>query len=236
MARLTPIAFNPTMLFVAAATMNINMKLADIQRTQTEMFDYLKQKNKAELRGQLKTLNDVWDDYKYNQQNDNFKSSRHVQIRLIKENSESNILFYRGKIEKDINKTAKRIGSILSDFREYQLAVYLYAFSSLLDVLFLENFGEEFLNKTVQRIDDYSYQYRELYSACYTQLKKEIDSSIQAHLLGGLAKISNAAGTVVERTPIGDKSQIDETLLAAGNKIGNYVLIKQIIHWKNFVI
>lgn len=228
-ARLYQIPCDPTMIFLAAAIININIKLDRIQKTQQEMFDYLKQKDKAELRGQLRTLTDVMDDYKHNWNNDNFKSSRHPQIQLIKENAESNIVFYRGQIESSLRKTglfqhskeaAKRTENILASFKEYQLSVYLYAFSSFLDVMLLENFDSDFLDKIAQRIDDYAYEYRELYSTCYSRLKKEKESSVQAHLLGGLAGISNAAGTVVAKTPVGDKSQIDETLLAVGDKIG----------------
>lgn len=231
MARLTPIACDPTMLLVASAIMSINIKLDSIQRTQQEMFDYLKQKDKAELQGQLKTLTAVMDDYKHNWSNDSFKSSRHPQIERIKENAESNIIFYRGQIKNSIGKAgffqrgkdvAKKTENILLSFKDYQLAVYLYAFSSFLDVMLLENFDSEFLDKIAQRIDDYAYEYRELYSACYSQLKKEKDSSLQAHLLSGLAGISNAAGTAVAKTPVGDKSQIDETLLAVGDKIGKF--------------
>ncbi|MGM9629214.1 hypothetical protein [Butyricicoccus sp.] len=229
MARLHPIACNPTLLFAAAALMSVNTKLDNIQQTQQEIFDYLKQKDKAELRGQLRTLTDAMDDYKHNWSNDSFKSSRHPQIQQIKENAENNIIFYRGQIERSIGKTgffqrgkeaAKKIEVVLAYFKEYQLSVYLYAFSSFLDVMLLENFDSDFLDKIVQRIDDYAYEYRELYSTCYSQLKKQKESSLQAHLLGGLAGISNAAGTVVAKTPVGDKSQIDETLLAVGDKIG----------------
>ncbi|MDD6611645.1 MAG: insecticidal delta-endotoxin Cry8Ea1 family protein [Clostridiales bacterium] len=192
MARLNPVVCDPTMLFMAAAIMSINIKLDNLQQTQQEMFDYLKQKDKAELRGQLKTLTDVMDDYKHNWNNDSFKSSRHPQIERIKENAESNIVFYRGQIKNSIEKTglfqlgkdvAKKTEKILSSFKEYQLSVYLYAFASFLDIMLLENFDSAFLDKIAQRIDDYAYEYRELYSTCYSQLKKEKDSSLQAHLL-----------------------------------------------------
>ncbi len=50
------IPYDPTTLFMAAALAQINQKLDSIQDTVNEMFEYMRQKDKAELRGNLKTL------------------------------------------------------------------------------------------------------------------------------------------------------------------------------------
>ena len=50
------IPYDPTSLFIAAALSQINQKLDAIQDTVNEMFEYMKQKDKAELRGNIRVL------------------------------------------------------------------------------------------------------------------------------------------------------------------------------------
>lgn len=65
-AQMMPLAFDPTMLFMAAALANIDKKLDSIKEMQQEMMDFLVQKEKAELKGNLTFLYDVFNNYKYN--------------------------------------------------------------------------------------------------------------------------------------------------------------------------
>lgn len=50
---MTPLACDPTMLFMAAALANIDKKLDAIQDMQKEMMDFLVQKEKADLKGKF---------------------------------------------------------------------------------------------------------------------------------------------------------------------------------------
>lgn len=52
-AHMTPLLCNPTMLFMAATLAGIDRKLDALQKTQQEMMDFLTQKEKSELRGDL---------------------------------------------------------------------------------------------------------------------------------------------------------------------------------------
>lgn len=52
-AQMTPLACDPTMLFMAAALANIDKKLDAIQDMQKEMMDFLVQKEKADLKGKF---------------------------------------------------------------------------------------------------------------------------------------------------------------------------------------
>ena len=64
-AQMMPLAFDPTMLFMAAALVNIDKKLDAIKEMQQEVIDFLAQKEKAELQGNLTFLFDVFNSYKY---------------------------------------------------------------------------------------------------------------------------------------------------------------------------
>lgn len=89
-AQITPLACDPTMLFMAAALANIDKKLDAIQDMQKEMMDFLVQKEKADLKGNLNFLFDVFNNYKYNWNNEMYKNSNHIKVLDIRQEAEKN--------------------------------------------------------------------------------------------------------------------------------------------------
>jgi len=122
-------------------------------------------------------------------------------------------------IDRDVKEKLDRIQS---EFKEYQLALYLYAFSSFLEVMLLENFETAYLESVSGKIENYAFSYRELYSECYKQIEGYSTSTVQSYLLGGFASINKAAGEAISKIPVVNKSQLDETLIEAGNRLGKY--------------
>ena len=53
-----------------------------------------------------------------------------------------------------------------TQLRDYQLALYLYAYSTFQEVMLLGNFEKDYLDSVEQRISEYTYQYRSLYTDC----------------------------------------------------------------------
>lgn len=228
-ARLNPLIFNPTMIFMAATLMNIEKKLNTIQEIQQEILQFQREKERSEMRGNLAFLSEIIENYKFQWNNEDYKKILLSQVLSIKRNTNGKIELFRKQLaEKNRNPSfllgnkdiKERMQKIQYDFKDYQLAVYLYAFSSFIDVMLSENFDAEYLDGVVRKIEDYSYEYREIYTQHYNLMEGYSKSSVQSRVLGGLAGFSKTAGKVVEKTPIGDKSQIDETLLAVGDKIG----------------
>ena len=75
-ARLNPVVFQPTMLF-AAALASMDQKLDAILETQQEMLEFLVQKEKSALKGDLDFLTDILNNYKYNWNDEKYKSANH---------------------------------------------------------------------------------------------------------------------------------------------------------------
>lgn len=92
-AQMTPLTCDPTMLFMAAALANIEKKLDAIQDMQREMMDFLIQKEKADLKGNLNFLFDVFNNYKYNWNNAMYKNSNHIKVLDIRQEAEKKITF-----------------------------------------------------------------------------------------------------------------------------------------------
>jgi len=230
-ARLNPLICDPTMLFMAGAMYSIDKKLDAIQELQQELLDFLVQKERSELKGDLNFLDDIMNNYKHNWNNDKYKNSHHIKVLDIKQAAERKVDFYREQITTKIGKKSffhsdqevrKQLGKLQTEFKDYQLALYLYAFSSFLEVMLLENFSAEYLNGITKKIEDYSSKYRELYTKCYDQIEANAKSSIQAHLLKGLANVNYIVGVAMEKVPGLGKAQFDEVFIMAGEKLGEF--------------
>lgn len=230
-AHLTPLQCNPTLLFVTAALTNIDQKLDKIQETQQKMLDFIVQKEKSNLKGDMDFLTDVFNNYKLNWNNEKYKSANHIKVLDIRQNANRMIDFYREQIKRHLRKKSwlhsdqdvrKQRIQIQDDFKEYQLALYLYGFAYFLEVLLQENFEATYLNAITSKIDTLSFQYREMYSAAYTQIEEQTKSSLQSRILGGLSIANKTAGETIAKIPIISRSPIDETLIATGEKLESY--------------
>ena len=227
-AQMTPLACDPAMLFMAAALANIEKKLDAIQDIQREMMDFLIQKEKADLKGNLNSLFDVFNSYKYNWNNALSRKGNYNLVLKIKNEAEKEIIFYREQIIAKVNKKSfihndqtvnKQLQAVQDQFKDYQLALYLLGFSSFLEVMLSENYNADYLTGVSTKLDTYSLKYRELYTKCYDEIESYSSTSVQSSILKSMAKASTSVGKFVEKIPVISKGQADEALIAAGNKL-----------------
>ena len=227
-ARMMALPCDPTMLAMAAVLMNIEKKLDTIQETQEEILEFLVEKERATLQGNLNVLGEVMSNFKYNWTNETYKHSKLVLIQDIKKDAEGSMVLYRGQISKKLKKRSafhsdKNVKEILKElqaqFSDYQLALYLYSYSSFLQVMLEGNYEEGYLNSVEQRILEYSLQYRTLYTECYDLMEGYSKSSIQSGVLSGLASASKFMGEAIAKVPVISNSQLDENLIEAGAKL-----------------
>lgn len=230
-AQLNPLLCDPTMLLVAAALANIDKKLDAIQEVQQEMLDFLTQKEKSALKADLNFLMDIQNNYKYNWNSEKYTVANHAKVLDIRQEAARQIDFYQEQIKKQLGKKAllhsdhdvqKMLEKVQGEFKEYQLALYIYGFAYFLEVVLQENYEKAYLSAIAKRIDEMAFQYREFYSLAYSQIENLSKSSLQAHLFSGLSAINKGAGTAIAKIPGINKSQIDETLIEAGERIGAY--------------
>ena len=230
-AQLNPLLCDPTTLLAAATLANIDKKLDAIQEVPQEMLDFLTQKEKSALKADLNFLMDIQNNYKYNWNSEKYKAANHAKVLDIRQEAARQIDFYQEQIKKQLGKKAllhsdhdvqKMLEKVQGEFKEYQLALYIYGFAYFLEVVLQENYEKAYLSAIAKRIDEMAFQYREFYSLAYSQIENLSKSSLQAHLFGGLSAINKGAGTAIAKIPGINKSQIDETLIEAGERIGAY--------------
>ena len=230
-AVLNPLVCNPTTIFMAAALAGIDQKLGNIQESQQEMLDFVIQKEKSDLEGDLKFLNDILSNYKFNWNKEKYISANYVKVLDIRQNVERKIDFYRKRIVSQANKNSplhsdqsvqKQISKISDNLHSYQLALYIYSFSYFLEVMLQENFDSGYLSSISQGLETYALQYRELYTECYERLDEQLRSSVQSCLSRGVASAGKATGEFIASLPLISKSPIDEVLVSSSMRLASH--------------
>lgn len=227
-ARLTQIPIDPTLLFMSVAIMAVEKKLDVILEVQKEMLAFLEMKEEAKLKGNLNALSDVLNNYKFNWDNDKYKGHKHILIQDIKREAEQSIILYSERLAKALNKknffhndqeVKSTLTKTINGLNDYQLALYLFSFSSFLEVMLLENFDTNYLNSIANKILEYSDNYSTLYGMCAEKINNDSNTSLEGHALKGLSRLSRSAGKIVEKIPVISKSQLDENLIKASDAL-----------------
>lgn len=230
-ARLNPLLCNPTLLFAAAALMSMERKLDAIQETQREMMDFLLQKETSKQKGDLDFLSDVLANYRFNWNNDKFKAANHSQVLAIRREAGQQVDLFREQVKKKFLKggflltaqdVQKQLNGLTGAFQSYQLALYLYGYAYFLEILLQESFDSEYLNTAAAKLEQMSLAYRELYTEAYEHIEKRAKSSPEAYVLRGVSSASKVLGETIAKLPVISRSQMDESLIDAGQKIGDY--------------
>ena len=224
--RFTQIPFDPATACLAVAMLQIDRKLDVIQETQKRILDYIVGKDKAADRANLKALLDTLTAYRFNVGSAEFKGAKLVEIQSIRREADKRIEHLHSTVSAEIN-TCKKLHSgkaaagklevITGSMKDYQHVLYVYAFSTLLEVLLLGNNNPAYLGNERAKIEERSCEYLKLHDNCRNALEAYARSSVQAHLLGGASKAGKFMSGIVSKTIVGDKTLIDE----AFGKIGS---------------
>lgn len=227
----TQVPYDPTSLFMAAAIAQINQKLDSIQESVDEMFDYMRQRDKANMRGNLKTLADILNGYGLNYGNATYMANAHMKVLNIKQSSAQDMELFRSYAQADLKKKGlvevrdglgRRLDKVLDYLKDCQLATYIHAFSLFLEPMLAQNFEPAKLADAAAKIEADSLAYRKLYTECYDALEASTADTIDVALLGGIASAGKMLGRAIAATPIGELTPIDEALEGAGEDISRF--------------
>ena len=227
----TQVPYDPTSLFIAAAIAQINQKLDSIQESIDEMFDYMRLRDKANMRANLKTLTGILNSYGLYYDNAIEMTNAHMKVIDIKQSSEQDMEFFRSQAQTGLEKkgfievrdgVGRRLDTVLDDLKDCQLATYIHAFSLFLEPMLTQNFKPAKLADAAAKIEADSLAYRELYTECYNALEAGTADTVDAALLGGLASAGKLLGHAIAKTPVGDHTLIDEALEGAGEGLGRF--------------
>ncbi len=221
---------DPTVLLMAVAITAVTKKLDQIEAAQKDIIEFLQLKEKAKMRGNIAVLQEILYEYKYNWDNDKYKNNKHIQVQEIKRDAEQSIILCRSQIEKNVRKKGwlhsdqnvkAKIQKVQDEFKDYELAMYIFSFSSFLEVMLLENFGSEYLNTVTDKIQSYASKYHDLREECYQMIEGDSKTSIEAYTLKGFASLSNLLGKGIAKISKISDTQMDEKFIELGDKVQN---------------
>ena len=178
----------------------INSKLSEIIDREKSIVEFLETDKQTELKADFLTINTIIREYHHNFDNEKFLNSRESQIIDIRRKAEHNVLFYKELAEKKLNtfkkgvhlEIDKALNEIQMRFQYYRLALYIYAYSSFLDVVLLENFKEKFVNSIIEDISKHSSQYSDFYDESSRVIKQMAEKSGKSQALKGASSITGA--------------------------------------------
>lgn len=213
--------YDPTMLFLAIALMQVNQKLDSISEMQEKMFAYAKERDRAKLVAGFKILDDIKQNYRFNGDNSQWLSTRHTLVAGAWKDAEAAIELYRKQltgmldslgpvhIGLDVDKKTVEMTEML---RDYQLASYLYSYATVVDVVLAGNFDKAYLESVTSKMDRYSNDYFTLYNQCADAIERDAKGTIGAQALHGLGIVGDGLSKLIASTPVGDATLIDEAL------------------------
>lgn len=225
----TVIPFDPMTMVVAAALISIDKKLDTLQEKAEEILQFLKLEKQSKQRGNLNMLAEIMEEYKRDCNNEKTCALRVVAVQDIKREAHQDILFYQEQIARKLQeqkaihgmqKAQNLMDSVMSEFYEYQLASYLYAYTSFMEVMLQKNF--EAAPAVAEKMTAHAKKYTELYNDCHSQIASYQRTAIEAQLLGGLGSVAKTVGQKIAAVPVLSKGPVDEALISAGESIGKF--------------
>lgn len=215
---------NPAAIIVVAMLANIEKKLDDIQDTQMKILSFLEQDKQAEQQGNL----DILKGYKHNWDKAQYRQNHHMKVLDIKQTAEKNIIFYQEQIASEIKALpAIHLDQNVNDgvtkleklFRSYRMALFLFAFSSFLEVMLMGNFREEYLNQVADKVRKYNKNYQIQFSKSSDMIKEFSSASLETQIVAGLGNASKALGKLLAFAPLISNGPVDEWLKASGEQL-----------------
>ena len=225
----TVIPFDPMTMVIAAALISIDKKLDSLQEKAEEILQFLKLEKQSKQRGNLNMLAEIMEEYKRDCNNEKMCALRVVAVQDIKREAHQDILFYQEQITRKlqeqkaihgVQQAQTLLDAVIAEFYEYQLASYLYSYTSFLEIILQKNFGAA--PAIAEKMASYAKKYGELYADCHAQIANYQRTAIEVQLIGGLGNVAKAVGQKIAAVPVLNKGLVDEALISAGETLGKH--------------
>ena len=223
-------AFNPATIMMAAALFSIDQKLGSIMENEKKILSHLKFEKESSVEGDLKTLNSIIKEYKYNWDNESFVKDHHKLALDIKRTSLAHIGSYQKEIESVLaeekaiivkSNVSTKLQELKEQFMYYRLSIYTFTLASFIEVMLSENYKEENILGKEEAIEKYSLEYRKLFTKSSSLIEKLSKKSIEGTLLRGIGNTGKVAGNLIANIPLIKEGPVDELLLKGGEALKN---------------
>lgn len=185
----------------------INSKLSEIIQREKLILEFLEIDKEAKLKADFLTLSSIVREYHHNFDNEKFLNSREAQVIEIRRNAEHFVLFYKELADKKLSSFKKgvhiEIDKALVEIEQrlnfYRLALYIYAYSSFMDVVLLENFEKKYIDSVIIDIKNHSDEYLEFYNSSLKIIEHMAEKSGKSQALKGASSVTGAFGKLFHK-------------------------------------
>ena len=218
-------ALDPTVMMMSVALAGIEQELGEIKELNKQIFSFLEHEKESEIESDLEILNRSISDFRFNLEDEKYLINNHKQVMDIKRTANKNMLFYKKEIKDDLSKdklftTNNSMNSIIEDiqkkFRYYRLSLYIYSFSTFMEILLLGNYKNDYLLSKKEELDELDNEYSEVFNNALEYVKKNANKSLEGNVLSGLGSAGKAIGNLAEKLKI---KNVDNWLNEKGDNL-----------------
>ena len=218
-------ALDPTVMMMSVALAGIEQELGEIKELSKQIFSFLEHEKESEIESDLEILNRSISDFRFNLEDEKYLINNHNQVMDIKRKANKNMLFYKKEIKDDLSndklfKTNNSMNSIIKDiqkkFRYYRLSLYIYSFSTFMEILLLGNYKNDYLLSKKKELDELDNEYSEVFNNALEYVKKNANKSLEGNVLSGLGSAGKAIGNLAEKVKI---KNVDNWLNEKGDNL-----------------
>ena len=223
----TIMPINPATVMVVAALYTMEKKLDSIAETQQQILSFLETEKESQIEADVKSLAGTLKEFKFNWNNEVFRTGHYKQALDVKRAAEKNIQFYQKELQ-DIKVKAPVIANanvnasvrtLIKKFRYYKMSIYLFAMSSFIEVMLLGNFREEHIIGIKEEIEERALRYRQIYASCSAYIEKIAGDAIEANVLKGIGNFGKTIGGFIGNIPLVKDGPVDEWLQDGGEML-----------------
>ena len=204
-------ALDPTVMMMSVALAGIEQELGEIKELSEKIYSFLEHEKESEIESDLEILNRSINDFRFNLEDEKYLINNHKQVMDIKRTANKNMLFYKKEINDDLSKdklftTYNSMNSIIEDiqkkFEYYRLSLYIYSFSTFMEILLLGNYRSDYLLNKKNELDELDNEYSETFNNALKYVKKNANKSLEGNVLSGLGSAGKAIGNLAEKVKI----------------------------------
>lgn len=219
------IALDPTVMMMSVSLAGIEQELGEIKELSKKIFSFLEHEKESEIESDLEILNRSISDFRFNLEDEKYLVNNHKQVMDIKRTANKNMLFYKKEIKDDLSKdklftTNNSMNSIIDDiqkkFRYYRLSLYIYSFSTFMEILLLGNYKNDYLLNKKKELDELDNEYSAVFNNALEYVKKNANKSLEGNVLSGLGSAGKAIGNLAEKVKI---KNVDNWLNKKGDNL-----------------
>lgn len=227
-------ALDPTVMMMSVALAGIEQELGEIKELSEKIYSFLEHEKESEIESDLEILNRSINDFRFNLEDEKYLINNHKQVMNIKRTANKNMLFYKKEINDDLSKdklftTYNSMNSIIEDiqkkFEYYRLSLYIYSFSTFMEILLLGNYRSDYLLNKKNELDELDNEYSETFNNALKYIKKNANKSLEGNVLSGLGSVGKAIGNLAEKVKIKNVNnwlnEKGDNLKQSGQKIKN---------------